>query len=361
LEVEVKAQALLPYPEPTIADHTMTKRVQNLWKNDQKFVIVSGPPGTGKTRAAEDVVALNHFASASSLNLASSRVSRLFPEFRLRPISREEIITTIKNQGIQFVWDIVVLHPQYAYEDLIRGYRLESTDSTNSMGLKVREGILGFISRVASVLEEYLDSPDPSSTLILDEFNRAPIGQLFGEAIYCLDRRGEAVSTPYSLDGVGPEFIIPQSLQIIGTMNSIDRGTTHLDLALRRRFASIGLTSNRSAIEKTWARFNDSANQSLKLYDALKLLVSSSRQLGDVPISELVLGHSYFIPPGTYINLIEAKEWLWSSYVYRMLPALVDYANQGLIEFHEPHILTLPGGKGLNFQELADTEPNFAQ
>ncbi len=359
--MEVNAQALLPYPEPSIADQALTKRVQNLWKNDQKFIIISGPPGTGKTRAAEDVVALNHFASGSSLSLSSSRVSRLFPDFRLRTISNEEIITTIEKGSIRFVWDIVVLHPQYAYEDLIRGYRLESTDTTNSMGLKVREGILGFIARVTSVLEERLDSTNPSSTLILDEFNRAPIGQLFGEAIYSLDRRGEGVSTPYSLEGVGPEFTIPKNLQIIGTMNSIDRGTTHLDLALRRRFASISLTSKRSAVELAWEGLNDVANNSLKLYDALELLVSSSRQLGDVPTSELVLGHSYFIPPKSMKDLIDAKEWLWSSYVYRMLPALVDYANQGLIEFHGPSLLTLPGGKGLNFQELADTEPNFPQ
>ena len=356
----MSAQALLPYPEPRAADQEVTSRVQGLWNNDHKFVVLSGPPGTGKTRAAEDVVALNHFATKSNLNLSSSRVTRLFPDFRLRTISDEEIVATIDQQGVKFVWDIAVLHPQYAYEDLIRGYRLEATESANSMGLKVREGILGFISRVSTALATRVSEAAPNSTLILDEFNRAPIGQLFGEAIYSLDRRGQPVSTPYSLDGVGPEFIIPDNLQIIGTMNSIDRGTSHLDLALRRRFASIGLTSNRLAVEQAWERFGDGAVDSLHLYDALKSLITSSRQAGEVPTNELVLGHSYFIPPTKCHDAFAAKEWLWSSYVYRMLPALVDYANQGLIEFHQPEVLSLPGGKGLNFQDLAGSEPNFA-
>jgi hypothetical protein len=352
--VEVPASALLPYPPPAAADTKLVDSVARLWRTDQRFVVLSGPPGTGKTRGAEDIVNNNHYASRSALHVNQCRVSVLFPDFRVRTISDEEIRTELLQKHIYFVWDLVVMHPQYTYEDLIRGLRLESQPKGNGMGLVTREGALGFISRVAAQLQEIMrDNLEPLATLVLDEFNRAPIGQLFGEAIYAIDRRGTPVTTPYVIDSVGPELLIPRSLQLIGTMNSIDRSTSYLDMALRRRFTTVSLLSNPDPIRVRWSAWPKASKVCLATYEAVKNLVVNARQLGEIQSHELVLGQSYFIPPNEVDSEHEALEWLWTSFVYKIVPTLGDYEAQALVEFSEADKKLLPGGKGLRYWDLA--------
>src|SRR5207244_2683387 len=68
--------------------------------------------------------------------------------------------------------------------------------------------------------------------LIIDEINRADLSKVFGEVFTCLEYRGQPVKLLYSRE----PFIMPPNVIIIGTMNTIDRSTTDLDFALRRRF-----------------------------------------------------------------------------------------------------------------------------
>ncbi len=69
--------------------------------------------------------------------------------------SETEIRQVLSQNNVTFIWDICVLHPQYSYEDLIRGNQL----SSNSQGLPqltVREGILSLASRVVRDAEDWV-------------------------------------------------------------------------------------------------------------------------------------------------------------------------------------------------------------
>jgi 5-methylcytosine-specific restriction endonuclease McrBC GTP-binding regulatory subunit McrB len=211
--------------------------------------------------------------------------------------------------------------------------------------LEVREGILSFISRVVATLQSMGNqSTYPSGLLIMDEINRAPIGQLFGEALYALERRNNVVATPYDLSSMGSTMVIPDQLLVLGTMNSVDRAITGFDFALRRRFVTLHLAGNKSPVLKRFENFSERVSGAVSnLYDAVERLVLSSIQTGIVPRSELVIGHAFFLPPAGIRDDDAAERWIAQSYKFQVLPTLVDYQEQGLLEYKSEDAARVPG------------------
>jgi len=338
----IRAQALRFYPEEGPVSEETIGQILDLWSSGRSFILLSGPPGVGKTRTAEDFVVeiLRHIDTTHGVDEA--RISNLFPDFRTRLYSNPEIASRLAESGVKYVWDIAVMHPQYAYEDLIRGYRMLPSESKEPV-LEVREGLFGFASRAVSLLEQtIIDSGLPLGVLILDELNRAPIGQLFGEAIYALDRRGTRVTTPYEIPGLGSDFCVPKSLLILGTMNSVDRAVSGFDFALRRRFSTITMVPRAGAIEESLSDLDATRKIALGLFEAVRSLIQNSRQMGTVPLSELIIGHSYYIPPKDIGEEEAAITWIAGSYRYQILPTLLDYIEQGLLEYDESTLQDLP-------------------
>lgn len=343
---EIKINKIVPYPKRKIADPSICNKITKLWSYDKKFLILSGPPGVGKTRSAEDYIFSLSTEKNQHGDINFSKISTLFPEFRTHIYTEAEIESELKKRNIKFVWDLVVLHPQYSYEDLIRGYKVFSKSQGTT--LEVREGLLGFISRVVKQLQALYPENEfePKGVLILDEINRAPIGQLFGEAIYALDRRGEKTTTPYELTGFGCAVEIPTDLLILGTMNSIDRATSGFDYALRRRFSNIEIKANSRVVQQVWNSTDPSIKSiGSKLYDLVNDLILSSEATGTIPASELIIGQAYFIPPKHYTkDPSKTIEWLAYSYLYQICPTIHDYCEQGLLEIAPAKLYSLPFG-----------------
>ena len=153
---------------------------------DKRQVIFQGPPGTGKTFVAQKL--------AQYLAGTSKRVS------------------------------LVQLHPSYAYEDFVQGYR--PTLKKGKPTFELKSGPLLAAARSAR------SEPDHKHFLVIDEINRGNVAKVFGELYFLLEYRKRKMRLQYS----DKRFSLPKNLYIIGTMNTADRSIALVDLALRRRF-----------------------------------------------------------------------------------------------------------------------------
>ena len=156
---------------------------------EKKQVIFQGPPGTGKTYVARKLA--RHLAGSDD------RV------------------------------DLVQLHPSYAYEDFVQGFRPLLSDG--QPGFELMDGPLLEAARRAR------GEPDEKHFLLIDEINRGNVAKVFGELYFLLEYRDEKIRLQYQRNS-GKTFELPDNLYIIGTMNTADRSIALVDLALRRRF-----------------------------------------------------------------------------------------------------------------------------
>ena len=157
--------------------------------DDKKQVIFQGPPGTGKTFVAQKLA--RHLAGS------------------------DERVT------------LVQLHPSYAYEDFVQGFR--PTLKNSQPGFELRDGPLLRAAKLAR------REPDEKHFLVVDEINRGAPAKVLGELYFLLEYRDERVRLQYQRDDE-EDFSLPPNLYFIGTMNTADRSIALVDLALRRRF-----------------------------------------------------------------------------------------------------------------------------
>ncbi len=219
--------------------------------SDRRQMIFYGPPGTGKTFIAQ------RFAEA----IAPDPAQRMLIQF----------------------------HPSTSYEDFVEGYRPVTADG----GSLSYELVAGPLRRMA---EAAADDPDNPYILIVDEINRANLPKVFGELLFLLEYRNEAVRPLYRPE---TEFSLPENLWIIGTMNTADRSVALLDAALRRRFQFIPFTldlNGANPISQVLRRWVEANNELATLPDMLDRINNKLR--ADLGGDHLLLGPSYFMKSG---------------------------------------------------------------
>ena len=238
---------------------------------ESRQLIFYGPPGTGKTFIAQ--------------RLAEA----------IAPDSAHRML-------IQF-------HPSTSYEDFMEGYRPVTTSDGNLS----YELVPGALRRMADAAAE---NPDTPHILIVDEINRANLPKVFGELLFLLEYRDQAVRPLYRPE---EEFSLPSNLWVIGTMNTADRSVALLDAALRRRFQFIPFVPDIDALNpiasvlRRWVEANGELDVLPDMLDRI-----NNKLRADLGGDHLLLGPSYFMKPGL------DEERLRDIWTYQIEPLIED-------------------------------------
>ena len=250
-------------------------------------LVLQGPPGTGKTFLALE--ACRRLAGAA--DLASCQFSRLQAD-------REAM------EAAPLLWELVQMHPGYAYEDFVRGL---ATEEGEGLRFVARDRILCEMAQAAAW------RGDKPTVLILDEINRCNLATVLGEALLVIEdgRRGEGVRLQHG-EGL---LVLPPSLKVIGTMNTADRSIALIDFAIRRRFRFLTVPPSRAVI----AHFYEKTRADLvcKLFDAANVGLDA----------DCMVGHSYFLVPPS--GPTEWRRRMANQIAYEVVPLLREYQAEG--------------------------------
>jgi 5-methylcytosine-specific restriction protein B len=249
----------------------------------KKNLILQGPPGTGKTWLAK------RLAFALMGQKDDSKV-----------------------RAVQF-------HPNLSYEDFVRGWR-----PTGEGKLSLADGV--FMEAIKAASKE----PSSKFVVVIEEINRGNPAQIFGELLTLLEAGkrtpNEALELCYpDADGKRRPVHIPENLYVVGTMNIADRSLALVDLALRRRFAFVGLEPRLGPVWRYWvvkecavdpARVADIERRIAELNDQ----ISADARLG----KQFRIGHSY-VTPAHRLEAGDTKKWFQQIVETEIGPLLDEY------------------------------------
>lgn len=217
------------------------KRVLRLLR-DRHNVLITGAPGTGKTRLLSEV--------RRAFGLKTGMEYK--PKEKI-PIPKDggEVAEWLPSPGRadRKTWAID-FHQGTKYRDFVRG--LEPKPGKAPVEFQVRDGVCWLANQHAL-------SEDGASLVVIDEINRGPAVQIFGDLIVGIetDKRllpngTDGPQTHHfpviSDDGALKEIALSHHLYIVAAMNQADSSVEPLDVAFLRRFAPFTLSPNEAIL-----------------------------------------------------------------------------------------------------------------
>jgi len=280
-----------------------------------KQMILQGPPGTSKTYTAKAFLKyMAHHCSDSAL--ADLQIS----DYE----SADRFCARMAQTGEkpEIAWDIVQFHPSYGYEDFIRGIRVSTKQDSDTVIYETVNKVLAGMAALA------VKNPETEFFLIIDEINRANLATVFGELIYGLEYRDEAVATPYAVND-DYRISLPENLYVIGTMNTADKSIGSIDYAIRRRFLFFEQLPDEKVIENYKKDAGEAQlelnRQAVRLFNHVKTLFGEDYLSPEYRKEDVQIGHTYF--------LADTKEKLRRRFEYQIIPILKEYYKDGIISY----------------------------
>jgi 5-methylcytosine-specific restriction protein B len=249
----------------------------------KKNLILQGPPGTGKTWLAK------RLAFALMGQKDDSKV-----------------------RAVQF-------HPNLSYEDFVRGWR-----PTGEGKLSLADGVFMEAIKVTS------KNPSSKFVVVIEEINRGNPAQIFGELLTLLEAGkrtpNEALELCYpDADGKRRPVHIPENLYVVGTMNIADRSLALVDLALRRRFAFVGLEPRLGKVWRDWVVKECAVDPGLVADIERRVAELNDQIAADARLGkQFRIGHSY-VTPAHRLEAGDTKKWFQQVVETEIGPLLDEY------------------------------------
>lgn len=257
-----------------------TESIYDILMRD-KYIVLQGAPGTGKTHSA--------------LEIANQSVFKNHVHF------------------IQF-------HAETTYSDFVYGIRpkLNSTQ----LEYEPHQGVLLEAILDAEVIKE--KNEELKVLIIIDEINRANLSNVLGPVFYLFEKTRSNNSPKIILGKDKKGNIIerdslPDNLFVIATMNTADRSLAVVDFALRRRFTWLTLKPHKIT--------NDLSNDKVfceNEYDDFERLFEKYATDDELNLQP---GQSYFI-----VDKSDQDGLMRSRLKYELLPLIKEYLNEGYLQ-----------------------------